>query len=253
MPLKHIHNWLNECDIDIQDSEAAPEIDKITYKMWEMINSSIEMLLDMLRQKDSYTAIHQQRVAYFAKNIADHTNLSKASKAGLFLAGMVHDIGKIAISREILSKRELTTNEFEEIKYHPIIGHNILKKIDLPWPVADIILQHHERIDGSGYPYGLKGDDILPEAKILAVADVIEAISYERPYREALGIKAALKEIENQKDILFDPATVEASLKFFNNGYKKKCVSLTTTRDVQKILQTYPPYVLDEQNRRVLG
>jgi HD-GYP domain-containing protein (c-di-GMP phosphodiesterase class II) len=131
-------------------------------------------------------------------------------------ASAIHDIGKISIPSEILSKpTRLTALEFNLIKTHAQSGYDILKDIEFPWPVADVVLQHHERIDGSGYPQGLKGDDIPLEARIIAVADVVEAIASHRPYRPALGIEAALEEIEKNKGILYDNTIADACLRLF--------------------------------------
>ena len=132
------------------------------------------------------------------------------------MAGMIHDLGKISIPAEILSKpNPLTALEISLIKTHPRAGYDILKDIDFPWPIARIILEHHERTDGSGYPEGLSGEDILDEAKILAVADVVEAIASHRPYRPSQGIDKALDEISKNKGILYDPQVVEACVKLF--------------------------------------
>ncbi len=138
------------------------------------------------------------------------------------MAGSIHDIGKISVPAEILSKpTQLTDLEFSLIKVHPQISYDILKDIDFPWPVAEIVLQHHERMDGSGYPQGLKGDEILAEARILMVADVVEAIASHRPYRPALGIEKALEEIRQDKGILYDPGVVEVCLRLFKEkGYR---------------------------------
>ena len=137
------------------------------------------------------------------------------------MASMIHDIGKIAVPAEILSKpTKLTDLEFDLIKTHSQSGYDILKDIEFPWPLADFVLQHHERMNGSGYPQGLKGDDILLEARIMAVADVVEAIASYRPYRPALGIDLALKEISGNKGILYDADAVDACLKLFQEkGY----------------------------------
>jgi HD-GYP domain-containing protein (c-di-GMP phosphodiesterase class II) len=136
-------------------------------------------------------------------------------------ASAIHDIGKISIPTEILSKpTKLSDLEFNLIKTHAQSGYDILKDIEFPWPVADVVLQHHERLDGSGYPQGLKGDDILLEARILAIADVVEAIASHRPYRPALGIDLALEEISRNKGILYDAAAADACLKLFREkGY----------------------------------
>ena len=132
------------------------------------------------------------------------------------IASLIHDVGKMDIPSEILSKPgKLTEEEFNLIKSHPKIGYDILKLIDFPWPVAEIVLQHHENINGSGYPGGLKDEEILLEAKIICVADVVEAMSSHRPYRPALGIDKALRQISKNKGILYDPKVVEACIKTF--------------------------------------
>jgi putative nucleotidyltransferase with HDIG domain len=134
-------------------------------------------------------------------------------------AGLLHDLGKIFIPTEILSKPgQLTDVEFSIIKSHPQAGHEILKNIEFPWPIADIVIQHHERLDGSGYPAGLKGEEIVIEAKILAVADVTEAMSSHRPYRPAIGLDKALKEIVNNKGVLYDAQVVDACMRVFSGG-----------------------------------
>ncbi|GAG56809.1 unnamed protein product, partial [marine sediment metagenome] len=135
---------------------------------------------------------------------------------GIQIAALVHDIGKINIPAEILSKpSKLNEMEFSLIKNHPKVGYDILRKIDFPWPVAKIVLQHHEKIDGSGYPQGLKGEKILLEAKIIGVADVVEAMSSHRPYRPSLGIDKALEEIIQNRGVLYDPEVVDVCLKLF--------------------------------------
>jgi len=144
-------------------------------------------------------------------------NLSSHTIKGINIAAALHDIGKINIPNEILSKPvSLTEAEFSLIKEHCRTGYEILKGIEFPWPIADILLQHHERIDGSGYPNNLTGDNILLEAKILAVADVVDAITSHRPYRPALGLKAALREIQKNSGILYDPIVVNACIEVFN-------------------------------------
>lgn len=168
--------------------------------------------------RDFYTAGHQCRVASLAVAIAEEMHLSWEKVEGLRVAGIIHDIGKIAMPAEILAKpSRLTKTEFQLIKDHPRIGYEIVKSIEFPWPVAHIILQHHERVDGSGYPEGLLGEAILLEARILAVADVVEALSSHRPYRPALGIEKALEEIRRGRGIRYDMRVVDTCLKLFRD------------------------------------
>lgn len=170
--------------------------------------------------RDFYTAGHQCRVASLAVAIAEELHLSWEKVEGLRVAGIIHDIGKIAMPAEILAKpARLTKTEFQLIKDHPRIGYDIVKSIEFPWPVAHIILQHHERMDGSGYPDGLLGEAILLEARILAVADVVEALSSHRPYRPALGIEKALEEIGRGRGIRYDMRVVDTCLKLFRERH----------------------------------
>jgi len=138
---------------------------------------------------------------------------------GIRIGGTIHDIGKIKVPIRILNKSEmLTDNEWEQIKNHPVVGYELLKDLDFPWQVAKMVLQHHERFDGSGYPSGLKNDEILMEASILAVADVIEAMANDRPYRQSLGLEIALEEIEDNKGILYDPDVAENAVRILKSG-----------------------------------
>jgi len=171
----------------------------------------------IVEMRDPYTAGHQRRVTQLACAIAQEIGLSPDQITGLRLAGTIHDIGKVRVPAEILTNPDgLSDAEYTIIKMHPVLGHEILKTIDLPWPIAKIIHQHHERMDGSGYPLGLSGKDIIIEAKILAVADVVEAITSHRPYRPAHGIDRALEEISQNKGKLYDPDVVDACLKLFS-------------------------------------
>lgn len=137
------------------------------------------------------------------------------------MAGIIHDLGKINVPAEILSKPgKLSELEFNLIKTHPQTGHDLLKDIKFPWPIAAMILQHHEKMNGSGYPNGLKGEEIMVEARILTVADIVEAMSSHRPYRSALGIEKALGQIKMDRGTLLDPDVVDACLKVFEQGYK---------------------------------
>ncbi|MFZ1537877.1 MAG: HD domain-containing phosphohydrolase [Chromatiaceae bacterium] len=170
----------------------------------------------LVEMRDPYTAGHQRRVAHLAAAIAKEMQMTDQRVEGVRLAGAVHDIGKIQIPTEILSKPgRLTHVEFELIKQHAESGYDILKAINFPWPIAQIVRQHHERLDGSGYPQALTNDQILLEAKILAVADVVESMISHRPYRPGLGLAAAMAEIITHKGKLFDPAVVDACVRLF--------------------------------------
>jgi HD-GYP domain-containing protein (c-di-GMP phosphodiesterase class II) len=171
----------------------------------------------MVETRDPYTAGHQRRVADLARTIATEMNLHDDQIDGIRMAATIHDLGKISVPAEILSKpTKLTNIEFNPIKTHSQSGYNILKDIDFPWPVARTVLEHHERMNGSGYPDGLTGDNILMESRILAVADVVESMASHRPYRSALGIDAALNEISKNKGILYDPEVSDACLRLFH-------------------------------------
>jgi len=198
------------------------ERDQTVRKLRDAMTPMVKVLVKVVESKDSYTANHQSRVAELASAIAEEMGLPMDRIEGLRLASMVHDIGKIQIPSEILNKPgKLSDIEFELIKTHVTAGYDILKNVDFPWPIARIVLEHHERIDGSGYPNGLTGDKLLVESKILAVADVVEAMSNHRPYRPAMGIDAALAEIEKNKGVLYDPEVVDACLRLFREkGYQ---------------------------------
>jgi len=177
------------------------------------MQATIEALISALEKRDLYTAGHQHRVGNLSVAIASIMGLSPDIIRGIGLAGIIHDIGKIGIPAEILSKPgRLSTPEFDLIKLHAQTGYEILSKVDFPWPIAEIVQQHHERCDGSGYPFGLCGDKILIEARIVAVADVIESMTAQRPYRSALGIDAAIREIKNGRGKLYDKGVVDAAL-----------------------------------------
>ncbi|MBE3100898.1 MAG: HD domain-containing protein [Firmicutes bacterium] len=202
---------------DITEKKEALEALKQSYnKAKEALFEIIGTLENIVETRDPYTAGHQKRVAKLAVAISQKLKFDKERINAISTAALIHDIGKIEIPTSILSKpTTLTDLEFSMIKTHSQTGYNLLKKIDFGYPVADIILQHHERLDGSGYPKGLKNDEILIEAKILAVADVVEAMMSHRPYRPALGINKALKEIETGKNKLYDPLVVETCLDLF--------------------------------------
>jgi HD-GYP domain-containing protein (c-di-GMP phosphodiesterase class II) len=180
------------------------------------MRTTIQVMVAAVETRDPYTAGHQKRVTELARALAQEMGLPKDTIEGIRMAGSIHDLGKISVPAEILSKpTQLSEPEFALIKTHSQSGYEILKDVESPWPLAEIVLQHHERLDGSGYPQGLKGEAILLEARILAVADVVESISSHRPYRPAYGIAEALKEIEQNAGVLYDREVVEAALRLF--------------------------------------
>ena len=196
------------------------------YKLKQSYNQLEGNLDEMVRamsltveERDPYTAGHQRRATELAVALAREMGLSEHQCKGLRMAGLIHDMGKIAIPAEILSKPGGLNNvEFQLIKRHPQVGYDILKQFDFPWSVDRIVLQHHERLNGSGYPQGLKGDRILLEARILCIADVVETIESHRPYRPGLGIDEALEEINRNRDRLYDPHGVDACLHLFKTN-----------------------------------
>jgi putative nucleotidyltransferase with HDIG domain len=179
-------------------------------------------MVSAVEARDPYTAGHQVRSADLARAIATEMGLSQEKIDAIRMAGSIHDIGKISIPAEILSKpTKLTEIEFSLIKEHSRKGFEMLKDVESPWPLAEIVYQHHERMDGSGYPRNLKGEEILMEARILTVADVMEAMASHRPYRPGLGINAALNEIEKNRGIFYDNTVADACLKLFQEkGFK---------------------------------
>ncbi len=189
------------------------------HELQKTLEGVIYAVSAVVESRDPYTAGHQRRVAELARAIAKEMGLSDWYIKGMHIIGLLHDVGKIAIPAEILSKPgKISQFEFSIIKNHPQIGYDILERIDFPWPVARAILQHHERLDGSGYPEGLSGGEIILEAKILSVADVVEAMSSHRPYRPALGLDLALREIKQQRGILYDRDVVDACLRLLQNS-----------------------------------
>ncbi len=202
---------------DITDRKKTEEkLSQTLENLRKAMGGIIQVISDTVETRDPYTAGHQRRTADLAQAIAGKMNLTDDQRDGLRMAGSIHDLGKISIPAEILSKpTKLSVIEYRLIQGHPQIGYDILKGIEFPWPVAEVVLQHHERLNGSGYPQGLKGQDISREARILMVADVVEAMASYRPYRPALGIEAALEEIEKNKGILYDPEVADICLKLF--------------------------------------
>jgi len=204
--------------------QAHEEIRQHSAKLQNSLEDTVRAIASIVELRDPYTAGHQSRVADLAAAIARQMELSDSEVHGIHLAGVLHDLGKIQIPSEILSKPgRISTIEHSLIKTHPQAGHDILKGIDFPWPIAKMVLQHHERLDGSGYPNGLKNDGIILGARILAVADVVEAISSHRPYRPGLGVDVALAEITNHRGTQFDPQVVDACLVLIRDrGYQFK-------------------------------
>ena len=185
-------------------------------KLRGALGATIQAMALTVETRDAYTAGHQRQVTNLARTIATEMQLSKRHIDGIRMAGAIHDLGKIAVPAEILNKPlPLADIEFSLVKIHSLVGYNILKQIKFPWPVAEIVLQHHGRMNGSGYPHGLSDGDILLEARILGVTDVVEAMASHRPYRPALGIDEALKEISQNEGVLYDPQVADTCLKLF--------------------------------------
>jgi PAS domain S-box-containing protein len=206
-------NFLNEItERKLLEEERIESYNRIK----KTLQAAVQSIALLVETKDPYTTGHQERVSQLAQAIAKEMGLTEDRQDFVSTASIIHDLGKVSVPSELLSKpTKLSELEFNLIKVHSQAGYNILKDIEFPWPVADVVLQHHERMNGSGYPQHLQGEDILPEARILAVADVVEAISSHRPYRPALGISFALDEISKNKGILYDANVVNVCLKLF--------------------------------------
>jgi PAS domain S-box-containing protein/putative nucleotidyltransferase with HDIG domain len=190
------------------------------HNLQHMLEETVRTLAFTVEVRDPYTAGHQRRVAQLADAISRKMGLPVEEAMGVRMAALIHDVGKVQIPGEILNKPgPLSSDEMELVKTHPAVGSTILKEIEFPWPISDIVLQHHGRLDGSGYPHGISGEEMSIEAKIIAVADVVEAMVSHRPYRSALGVDKAVEEISNNKGTLYDPEVVEA------------CLSLLTEED----------------------
>ncbi|TAL47621.1 MAG: response regulator [Methylovulum sp.] len=212
------HLELNRLRNNLEElvAERSSKLIESEKKLKASLLDSISAIASIVEMRDPYTAGHQRRVAQIAVAIGRELQLPENQIEGIHLASVVHDVGKIRVPAEILSKPgKLTANEFNLIKEHSQTGYDIIKSIDYPWAIAEIVLQHHERLDGSGYPRGLKNAEILLEAQIIAVADVVESMMSHRPYRPGLGIDVALAEISLKRSSCFDADIVDACLKIF--------------------------------------
>jgi HD-GYP domain-containing protein (c-di-GMP phosphodiesterase class II) len=200
-------------------ARANEELRLAGEKQHRMLEGVIQAVSLMLEKRDPYTAGHERHVAQLASGIATEMGLPSDQIEGVQLAARIHDIGKISVPAEILCKPgRLSEEEFALIKAHPKTGYDILEPIDFPWPIAEMVHQHHEMLDGSGYPRGLYGDQILLEARILCIADRVEAMASHRPYKPSLGIHAALDEISRNARHLYDAEATDACLKLFHRN-----------------------------------
>ena len=213
---------LDALNTRIERDRALEERQQYVERLRASLEEALQAIAATVEMRDPYTAGHQRRVAQLAVEMAREIGLPEEQTHGLRLASIVHDLGKIHIPAEILSKpAKLSEIEYSLIQTHPQAGHDILAGINFPWPIAQTVLQHHERLDGSGYPQGLKGDAIITEARILAVADVVEAMSSHRPYRPGLGIDAALEEIERYRGVKYCATVVDACIRLFRQKHYK--------------------------------
>ena len=205
-----------------EKAKRAVQLVILNVKLQESLMQTIELAKQLVELRDPYTAGHEQHVGDLARAIAEQLGFDKHRQQGLMIAGYLHDIGKIIVPIEILSKPgPISPEEYSLVKNHVQAGYKLLEAVVFPWPIARPVWEHHERLDGSGYPNHLKGDQISIEGRILSVADVVEAISSHRPYRPALGIDRALAEIVRGRGVLYDEAVVDACLKLFRErGYK---------------------------------
>ncbi len=202
-----------------QRRHTEEELNQTLGKLRKAMGATIQAVSLTIESRDPYTAGHQRRVADLARAIANKMELPREEIDGLRMGASVHDLGKISIPAEILSKPgRLNENEFRLIKNHPQVGYNILKQIDFPWPIAEMVLQHHERMNGSGYPRGLSGEEILLTSRILGVADVVEAMVSHRPYRTAHTLDEAMAEIGENRGTLYDSTAVDACVNLLEQG-----------------------------------
>lgn len=226
----HLEELVNERTEKLEDAnrrlqdeilmrqKSDEELKKSLLQLKKTLNGTVQAIAMTVEARDLYTAGHQRRVAQLSEAIAREMGLDNDRVQSIQMAGVIHDLGKIYIPSEILTRPgKLTNEEFNLIKIHPTVGYNILSTIEFPWPIDKIVYQHHERMDGSGYPRGLSGKDILMESRIIAVADVVEAMTNHRPYRASLGLDVALKEISDNSGSLFDRDAADACTSLFRS------------------------------------
>ncbi len=216
--LRRAEEELEKLNTELEERVKArtAELIENAKRMLRAMRGTVQAMVSTIGLMDPDTAEHQKRVVQLAVALATEMGVPKKQMDGIHLGGVIHDLGKIAVPQEILQKPDkLTKEERRLVQRHPKVGYDILKTVEFPWPIAQIILQHHERMDGSGYPLGLTGDQILLEARILAVADVMEAMTADRPWRPALTLDEALDELTSKKGVQFDPDVVDACLSLF--------------------------------------
>jgi len=214
----NIRNALRRRDLEMANRSYRRNLERMveerTVRLRETMEGIIRAMSLTVESRDPYTSGHQQRVAGLAGAMAKEMGFSNDQAQGIRLAGMIHDLGKISVPTDILTKpTRLTDIEFALIKSHSQVGYDILKEIEFPWPIARMVHQHHEKMDGSGYPLGLSGEDILPGARILCIADVVEAMASHRPYRPALGLEKAMEEISANSGKRYDPEAAKVCLR----------------------------------------
>ena len=218
-PTGHAVQFLGVLRDATERKRAEEQVQQTIKKLEKTLEGTIQAIRTMVDTRDRYTAGHQQRVTELSCAIGEAMGLPSKQIEAIHIAGLLHDIGKIVLPTEILTKPgRLNEIEFAMIKAHSRVGHDILKSVEFPWPIAKMVLQHHERVNGTGYPDGVRGEGILLEARILAVADVVEAMSSHRPYRAALGLDKALEEITQNSGVLYDPRVVDACVRVFTEG-----------------------------------
>jgi HD-GYP domain-containing protein (c-di-GMP phosphodiesterase class II) len=211
--------WREVSSFRLRFKEVPVLFEQEPEELLRMLNGTVEAMASLCEKIDPYTAGHQRRVARLACAIAKKMGLSDEQVYGIRVIGVVHDIGKMALPDEILSKPGvLNAEELSIVQTHPQVAYDVLKNLEFPWPVAQTVLQHHERVDGSGYPNKLAGEDIILEARILCVADVVESMVSHRPYRLAPGLEKAMEEIELNSGVLYDPMVADACSKLSSNG-----------------------------------